>query len=168
MGKGWEHSSHEWCQVGREVDSQISITYWTWKPVSYWSRRVVSITLRSRVQNCGRAPSRTIQCIILAVGPLLPYVHLASTYRHSHDECSQAFPVFWSSSTSLYYCEYKRKVKTGEGGGLGTRLVTLLLETCKDGNLQPCTLTSIKLTNYIAGGNKMFPCRNHTTCVVQY
>ena len=27
-------------------------------------------------------------------GPLPPYVHLASTRRHSHDRCSQAFPVF--------------------------------------------------------------------------
>ena len=44
-------------------------------------------------------------------GPLPPYVHLASTRRHSHDRCSQAFPVFLRSSTSVYYTERKPKNK---------------------------------------------------------
>ena len=45
-----------------------------------------------------------------------PYIHLASIWHHSHDRCSQAFPVFHHSSTSVY--------NTGEqnGEGLGKRL----------------------------------------------
>jgi len=31
---------------------------------------------------------------VFECGPLPPYVHLASTWRHSCDRCSQAFPVF--------------------------------------------------------------------------
>ena len=43
------------------------------------------------------------------------YVHLASTWRHSHDECSQAFPIFrWF--TAPVYCECKWKVKRGRSG----------------------------------------------------
>ena len=37
-----------------------------------------------------------------------------STWRHSRHECSQVFPVFCWSSTPVYYCECKRKVKMGE------------------------------------------------------
>ena len=33
---------------------------------------------------------------------------------HSRDQCSQAFPVFRQSSTPVYYCECKRKVKMRE------------------------------------------------------
>ena len=44
-------------------------------------------------------------------GLLLPYVHLASTRRHSCDRCSQAFPVFRRSSASMYYTERKPKNK---------------------------------------------------------
>ena len=58
------------------------VARWTWgadiqirnilnlKPICYRSRRVVSITLRSGVQNCGRALKQIIQCIVLAVGTL--------------------------------------------------------------------------------------------------
>ena len=45
----------------------------------YWSRRVVSLTLRSGVRKHGRALERMVLCIVLAVGPLPLYVHLAST-----------------------------------------------------------------------------------------
>ena len=31
---------------------------------------------------------------LFVVGHRPPYVHLASTRRHSRDKCSQAFPVF--------------------------------------------------------------------------
>ena len=34
-----------------------------------------------------------VLCVVLAVGPLPPYIHLASTWRHSRNECSQAFPA---------------------------------------------------------------------------
>ena len=43
--------------------------------------------------------------------PLPPYVHLAPTWRHSRDRCSQAFPVFSRSSASVYYTECKPKNK---------------------------------------------------------
>ena len=33
--------------------------------------------------------------------PLPPYVRLASIRRHSHDRCSQAFPIFHRSSASM-------------------------------------------------------------------
>ena len=49
-----------------------------------------------------------IQCIVLVVGPLPPYVHLASTWRHLCDECSQAFPA----------CI----IVNANGAGLGTRI----------------------------------------------
>ena len=42
---------------------------------------------------------------------------------HSCGECSQAFPVFHWSSALVYYCEYKRKVKTGEAWEQGCRYV---------------------------------------------
>ena len=45
------------------------------------------------------------------VGHRPAYVHLASTRRHSCDRCSQAFPVFLRSSTSVYYTERKPKNK---------------------------------------------------------
>ena len=50
-------------------------------------------------------------------GPLPPYIHLASTGRHSHDRCFQAFPVFHALPLP-YYTE--RKPKTKNGGGLRT------------------------------------------------
>ena len=45
-----------------------------------------------------------------------PHFHLASTWCHSRDCCSQAFPVliFCQSSNSMYYCEHKGKIKVGE------------------------------------------------------
>ena len=54
-------------------------------------------------------------------GPLPPYVHLASTRRHSCDSCSQAFPVF----ATLPLLNANRR--TENGGGLGTRLIVLYL-----------------------------------------
>ena len=42
-------------------------------------RRVVSITLRSGVRKRGRALERMVLCVVLAVGPLSPYVPLVST-----------------------------------------------------------------------------------------
>ena len=80
----------------------------------YRSRVVVSIMLMSGVQNCGRALERMIQYIVLAVRPLPPYVHIASTWCHSRDKCSQAFPVLRHSTTPVYCCERKQMVKMGE------------------------------------------------------
>ena len=48
-----------------------------------------------------------------------PYVHLASTRRHSHDRCSQAFPVFRALPLPCIVNENRR---TKNGRGLGTRL----------------------------------------------
>ena len=54
------------------------------------------------------------------ISPLLPYdyAHFVSTWRHSHDECSQAFPVFHWSSAPVYYCECKLRGRPGEQGYL--------------------------------------------------
>ena len=49
--------------------------------------------------------------------PPPPDVHLLSTRPHLRDRCSQAFPVFHCSSTSMSYTERKPN-----GGGLGTKL----------------------------------------------
>ena len=86
--------------------------------VSYRLRRVVSIMLRSGARKCGRVLERMVLCVVLAVGP---YVHLASTWHHSHDECSQAFPVFLPvfRSRVLLWTQTEGK----NGGGLGRRLV---------------------------------------------
>ena len=46
------------------------------------------------------------------------HVHLASTWRNSHDECSQAFPTFRQSWLSCITVNTKGK----NGGGLGMRL----------------------------------------------
>ena len=44
-----------------------------------------------------------------------PYVHLVSTWCHSRDECSHAFPVFGRSSTSVCYTDTQtEEQKTGE------------------------------------------------------
>ena len=40
-----------------------------------------------------------------------PYVHLVSTRCHSRDRCSQTFPAFHRSSTSVHYTERKQKNK---------------------------------------------------------
>ena len=51
---------------------------------------------------------------LFVVGHHPPYVHLASTRRHSRDRCSQAFPVFLPL--------FRFKPKNKNGGGLGMRL----------------------------------------------
>ena len=57
---------------------------------------------------------------VIECDPHPPYVHLASTQRHSRARCAQAFPVFHHSSASVYYTECNSKNKNG--GGLETRL----------------------------------------------
>ena len=44
-------------------------------------------------------------------GPLPPYVHLASTRRHSRDRCSQAFPVFRALPLPCIMLNAKRRTK---------------------------------------------------------
>ena len=53
-------------------------------------------------------------------GPLPPYVHLASTRRHSRDRFSQAFPVFRALLLPCIILNANRRTKNG--GGLGTKL----------------------------------------------
>ena len=67
--------------------------------------------LTSRVQNCDRALERMVQCIVLAVGALLPYIHLEST-DVIHMMNAQAFPVL------NQLCIIVNTIR----GGLGTRL----------------------------------------------
>ena len=52
--------------------------------------------------------------------PPPPYVHLASTRRHSRDRFSQAFPVFRALPLPCIILNENRRTKNG--GGLGTRL----------------------------------------------
>ena len=54
-----------------------------------------------------------------------PYVHLASTRRHSRDRFSQAFPVFRALPLPCIILNANRRTKNG--GGLGTRLNFLYL-----------------------------------------
>ena len=56
--------------------------------------------------------------LLFECGPLPPYVHFVSTWRHSHDKCFQALPVFCHFSAFVYYTEHKPKNKTQ--GRLGT------------------------------------------------
>ena len=82
-------------------------------------RWVVSTTLMSGVQNCGRALVQMIEYIVFFFCSLAPpsYVHLASTWRH--DECSQAFPYFAAFLLSLLLWT---QMEDKSRGGLGTRL----------------------------------------------
>ena len=59
----------------------------------------------------------------LVDGQCPPYIHLASTRRHSRDRCSQAFPVFRALSLLCIVLNANRRTKNG--GGLGTRLSKL-------------------------------------------
>ena len=76
--------------------------------------------LRSGAQKRGRALERMVPCVVLAVGPLPPYIHLVFTWHHSCDERSQAFPVFRRSSALVHYYERKRKLKMGRPGNEAT------------------------------------------------
>ena len=73
-------------------------------------------------------------------GPLPPYVHLASTRRHSRDRCSQAFPVFRALPLPCIILNANRRTKNG--GGLGTRLVaTVQISFCRTFNETMWSLT---------------------------
>ena len=99
-----------------QVPAPISKMYTQWRsrylasfpglPLSFVLWFVLSIIHRS-----GRAAKNALWFIAHkpVVGHRPPYVHLASTRRHSLDRCSQAFPIFRYSSTSVYYCERKPK-----------------------------------------------------------
>ena len=65
---------------------------------------------------------------------LPPYIHLASTRRHSRDRCFQAFPVFHHSSTSVYYTEHKPKTK--KGGRPGSEATSCVSTKLSDINTQ--------------------------------
>ena len=60
---------------------------------------------------------------VFECGPLPPYVQLTSTWRHSRDRCSQAFPVF--RTLPLLCIILNANWRTKNGGGLGTRLVII-------------------------------------------
>ena len=51
-----------------------------------------------------------------------PYIHLTSTWCHSSEECSQAFPVFHCTSASMHYCQ--RKLKSEKRGRSGDKAIT--------------------------------------------
>ena len=98
---------------------------WPSLAVSFQSRRVASITLKSGIQKCGRTLERIVPymyCFCSWAPP--PYIHLGSTWRISRDECSLAFPVWIVVNPYNYYCECNGKIKTG---GHGPRLPSPLL-----------------------------------------
>ena len=74
-------------------------------------------------------------------GPLPPYVHLASTRRHSRDRCSQAFPVFRALPLPCIILNENRRTKNG--GGLGTRLVISIAPVCFDLAEKGCAMNII-------------------------
>ena len=59
-------------------------------------------------------------------GPLPPYVHLASTWRHSRDKCSQAFPVFRALPPPCIILNANRRTKKWGRPGNEATLCTLL------------------------------------------
>ena len=61
--------------------------------------------------------------MVFVVGNRPPYVHLASTRRHSRDKCSQAFPVFRALPPLCIILNANRRTKNGVG--LGTRLTNM-------------------------------------------
>ena len=67
----------------------------------------------------------------LVDGQRPPYVHLASTRRHSRDRFSQAFPVFRALPLPCIILNENRRTKNG--GGLGTRLVNCVYKPCPTG-----------------------------------
>ena len=62
---------------------------------------------------------------VFVVGHRPPYVHLASTRRHSRDKCSQAFPVFRALPPPYIILNANRRTKNGVG--LGTRLGDIIV-----------------------------------------
>ena len=96
-----------------------------------------SITLMSGVQNCDRVLEPMIQYIVLAVGP---HVHIASTWHHSRDECSQAFPILHKPCI----------IVNANGEGLGTRLIKHLnyleFQLHESNTNLWCILTGVNLT----------------------
>jgi len=61
--------------------------------------------------------------------PPPPNIRLASTWCHSRDECSQAFPIFHCSSTSVCYCQWKLKSESGVGLGMRLMMVCVCAHT---------------------------------------
>ena len=58
-----------------------------------------------------------------------PRVHLASTWRHSRDECSQAFPVLFDLPIPCIPCIPWTQTGDQNGGGLGPRLSSSYFRT---------------------------------------
>ena len=62
-------------------------------------------------------------------GPMFKYIRTKLESEFLTGECSQAFPVFRRSSAPVYYCERKRKVKTGEAWERGYQNTHLTSKT---------------------------------------
>ena len=120
-GNTYHVNDVRWTSGGRErgrVCIQITYRLHRWalsrlaRPQTFTRSWVLCLT--------GKTPTLRFISHLLVVGDCPPYVYLASTWHHLCDECSQAFPDFCCSSTSVYYTE--RKPKNKNRGGLGTRL----------------------------------------------
>ena len=131
MGKAWEHSSREWTQGGCRgggADIQIYM-YWTWKWVSYHSRRVVSITLRSGVRKQGRTLERMVLCVVLAVGPLPPLTSTSRPPDVIHMMNAPRPSPFKFLSIFRFRVLLWTQMGDENGGGLTPRLTFLSVQT---------------------------------------
>ena len=100
------------------------------------------------VFECGIAP-------VQLIGHRPPYVHLASTWHHSHDRCFQAFPVF--RALLLPCTEHKPKnKKRGRPGNEAIKLACVQQSSpkCVYHHYGHCSSLDLGLRNYIVNSNQ--------------
>ena len=127
-----------WTQGGREVDIEEGPN---------WQKQRAGTSIRALYRSFGLQTLAWSKLLVLTskkltfkssmyiieYRPLPHYVHFTSV--HSRDECSQAFPIFYRSSASVYYIERKQKVKTGEAWSEATVETRPHLADCVCGNI---------------------------------
>ena len=120
MSGGWEVEIEGWGQTAKTTHCIIhSLGLQTLA----WSKRPIMTNKKLAFEFS--------EYIYLNISPA-PYIHLASTWCHSCNECSKTFPVFCLSSAPVYYCEHKRKIETGEAWERGYKLCATLYHNHPD------------------------------------
>ena len=100
------------------TESPITFPPRLWKIICImWSSGALAILFEHLGSCLVMENSMMKSSVLFEYGPLPSYVHLTSTWHHSRDKCSQAFPVFRHSSVS------KHKLNNENRRGLGTRLI---------------------------------------------